>query len=436
MQWELHVSRARIQNDLPTFSLRPGYLLIDYHKTLTRVSNIMSRASVEVSIAPDVFRWLCGTSGWPAKDIAKRIEVPEDEVRSWCEGKTPPVLPLTKVEKLSEAFKRPLAAFLLSKPPEEIKTLPDFRKLPEVREGFSKETLLAIRKARRLQKVRRDLMENLSQDFRVDIRNRTISDNPESVANDERIDVPVTLDQIRMSTPTKLFPVWREWFEQKNIMVLQMKMPVEDARGFSLTDAEPFVIVVNESDAPNAKLFTLFHEYGHILLNESAVCNMDSSEVTDGRVRRIERWCNQFAGAFLVPEDFLKKELAIDTLIRTTQFSRIAALIASRLKISKESALMRLLTLEYITPAQFRSERDKIRTDALAVKERARERQKLSAKKGGPAIPLDKKCFEEKGQQFVSLVLKNSDLGHITSRDALDYLDIKMKNLENLRAKS
>jgi Zn-dependent peptidase ImmA (M78 family) len=432
----LHVSRARIQNDHPTFSLRPGYLLIDYHKTLTRVSNIMSRASVEVSIAPDVFRWLCGTSGWPAKDIARRIEVPEDEVRSWCEGKIPPVLPLTKVEKLSEAFKRPLAAFLLSKPPEEIKTLPDFRKLPEAREGFPKETLLAIRKARRLQTVRRDLMENLSQDSRTDIRNRTLSDNPESVANDERIDVPVTLDQIRISTPTKLFPVWREWFEQKNIMVLQLKMPVEDARGFSLTDAEPFVIVVNESDAPNAKIFTLFHEYGHILLNESAVCNMDSSEVPDGRVRRIERWCNQFAGAFLVPEELLKTEFDLDRLITTIPYSRIAGSISNQLKISKESAMMRLLTLQYITPAQFRSERDKIRADALAAKERAREKQKLSAKKGGPAIPLDKKCFDEKGQRFVSLVLKNSDLGHITSRDALDYLDIKMKNLENLRAKS
>lgn len=114
----------------------------------------MSRTSVEVSIAPDVFRWLCGTSGWLAKDIAKRIEVPEEDVRSWYEGKTKPILPLTKVERLSEAFKRPLAAFLLSKPPEEIKLLPDFRKLPGVHGDFSKETHLAIRKARRLQNVR------------------------------------------------------------------------------------------------------------------------------------------------------------------------------------------------------------------------------------------------------------------------------------------
>lgn len=396
----------------------------------------MSRTSVEVSIAPDVFRWLCGTSGWLAKDIAKRIEVPEEDVQNWYEGKTKPVLPLTKVEKLSEAFKRPLAAFLLSKPPEEVKSLPDFRKLPGAHRDFSKETHFAIRKARRLQNVRSELMENLGNDVRINIKSRTIQDNPEVVANDERVDLPVDLAHISTSTPTKLFEIWRDWFEHKNITVLQLKMPVEDARGFSLTDIEPFVIVVNESDAPNAKIFTLFHEYGHILLNESAVCNRDSDETDDKKIKRIEYWCNRFAGAFLVPEDFLKKEFGIEKLRQTTHYSRIAASIANRLKISKESALMRLLTLDYISPSEFRAERDKIRADAALMKEQMKEKQSQSDKKSGPAISLEKKCLNEKGHRFVSLVLKNSDLGYITSRDALDYLDIKMKNLEKLRAES
>jgi len=394
----------------------------------------MSRPSVEISIAPDVFRWLCGTSGWPAKDIASRIEVPEDDVRSWCEGKTNPVLPLTKVEKLSEAFKRPLAAFLLSKPPEEIATLPDFRKLPGAKEDFSRETHLAIRKARRLQKIRRELMENLGNDVRVKIRNRTIQDNPEIVANDERVDLPLDMAQINTSTPTKLFQIWRDWFERKNITVLQLKMPVEDARGFSLTDIEPFVIVVNESDAPKAKIFTLFHEYGHILLNESAVCNRDSDEINDKKIKKIEQWCNRFAGAFLVPEDFLKKVLGVETLLKKTHYSRIAGSIANRLMISKESALMRLLTLDYISPSEFRTERDKIRADASLKKELMKEKQRKSTKKSGPAIFLDQKCLDEKGHRFVSLVLKNSDLGYITSKDALDYLDVKLRHLEKLRA--
>jgi Zn-dependent peptidase ImmA (M78 family) len=279
-------------------------------------------------------------------------------------------------------------------------------------------------------------MENLSSDVRVKIRTRAIQDNPEIVATDERVELPVDIAQLSGSTPTKLFHIWRDWFEQKNIMVFQLKMPVEDARGFSLTDIEPYIIVVNESDAPNAKIFTLFHEYGHILLNESAVCNRDSDEIDNKKIKRIEYWCNRFAGAFLVPENFLKKEFGIESLLKTTHYSRIAGSIANQLKISKESALMRLLTLDYINPSEFRTERDKIRADAALKKEQIKEKQKQSTKKSGPAIFLDQRCLNEKGHRFVSLVLKNSDLGYITSRDALDYLDIKMKNLEKLRAES
>ena len=64
-------------------------------------------------------------------------------------------------------------------------------------------------------------MENLGSDVRVKVRNRIIQDNPEIVANDERVDLPIDMAQIRTSTSTKLFQIWRDWFEQKNIMILQ-----------------------------------------------------------------------------------------------------------------------------------------------------------------------------------------------------------------------
>jgi Zn-dependent peptidase ImmA (M78 family) len=393
----------------------------------------MSRTSVEVSIAPEVFRWLCGTSGWPAKDIANRIEVPEDDVRSWCEGKKIPILPLTKVEKLSDAFKRPLAAFLLSKPPEEIKTLPDFRKLPGARGDFSKETHLAIRKARRLQKVRRELMENLGMDFRVKIQTRTLQNDPEVVAHEERIRSGIQYNNKAGITDSIIFGIWRDWFEQKNIAVLKMRMPMEDARGFVLSETEPFVIVVNGLDAHAGKMFTLFHEYGHLLLDEPAICNENSNDIGDRRIAEIEKWCNKFAGAFLMPKEAIETNDRIMNTIRTKNFSESAKLIAKKFFVSRESALMRLLTLNFIPVKVFSKERDEFRKEVAQKLEAIKERQKESEQKFR-AQPLDKQCLSEKGQNFVSLVLKNSDLGYITSNDALDYLDIKLKHLEKLRA--
>jgi hypothetical protein len=51
---------------------------------------------------------------------------------------------------------------------------------------------------------------------------------------------------------------------------------------------------------------------------------------------------------------------------------------------------------------------------------------------GFKAASADKRCIQEKGQKFVSLVASNLEQGLITYSDALDYLSIKSKNLEKV----
>ena len=394
----------------------------------------MSSTSPEVIIASDVFRWLCGTSGFTAADISKKIEVSENLIRTWCDGAKKPVLPLTKVEQLSEMFKRPLAAFLLSQPPEEPSLPKDFRKHPDSQPGFSKETLLVIRKARRLQQIRHELLDNLHLPSQVALKIRSLDDDPETAAGEERerSGIIVSGDTPGI-TPVKAFDIWRDWFEQQNISVLKMKMPVEDARGFSLTDAEPYVIVINSADADRARLFTLFHEYAHILLNIPVVCNQDSEEVEE--FAAVERWCNHFAGAFLVPRENLPGNRHIRQALQSKNYSRAAGSISQHFLISRETALMRLLTLEYLSPSQFRQERDRHRQE-VAMRESQKKEKDLAAEEeegGFGGISLDKKCVAEKGAGYVALVMKNIQDGHISNSDALEYLDVKLRHLEKFQ---
>ncbi len=393
----------------------------------------MSRSSPDVVIVPDVFQWLCGSSGFTASEISKRINESERIVRSWCEGTQKPVIPLTKVEQLSEMFKRPLAAFLLAQPPEEPSLPKDFRRHPDSDTGYSKELLLVIRKARRIQLIHHELTDNLNISSKVPLKIRTLKDDPENVAREERerSGIRVSGDSAGMS-PVKAFDIWRGWLESQNISVLKIRMPAGDARGFSLTDGEPSVIVVNSADADRARLFTLFHEYAHILLNMPVVCNQGDDDLDE--YAGVERWCNHFAGAFLAPRKDIDESPAIQKVIKSGDFMRAAGSIRHHFLISKESGLMRLLTLKHISPSQFLQGRDHLRAEYALREAKKREKEQAGEEEeGGFGVPLDKKCVAEKGTGYISLVMENVRKGHISNSDALDYLDVKLRHLEKFQ---
>ena len=56
-------------------------------------------------------------------------------------------------------------------------------------------------------------------------------------------------------------------------------------------------------------------------------------------------------------------------------------------------------------------------------------------KSGGVGIPAERRCINELGASFVSLVADNIDKQTITYSDALDYLSIKSKSFEKLMNK-
>jgi Zn-dependent peptidase ImmA (M78 family) len=394
----------------------------------------MSRSSPDVVIVPDVFQWLCGSSGFAPSEISKRIDVSERLVRSWCNGAQKPIIPLTKVEQLSEMFRRPLAAFLLSQPPKEPSLPKDFRRHPDSDTGYSKELLLVIRKARRIQEIHHELTDNLSIPSRVPLKIRILNEDPEKVARQERERSGIRIygDSAGI-TPVKAFDIWREWLESQNISVLKIKMPVDDARGFSLTDGEPYVIVVNSADADRARLFTLFHEYAHILLNMPVVCNQGENDLEE--YVGVERWCNHFAGAFLAPQEEIEENPVIRQALASGNYLRAAGSIRQRFLISKEAGLMRLLTLKKISSAQYIKGRDQLRAEyALREAEKKKKEQDGEEEEGGfRGISLDRKCVAEKGAGYVSLVMENVRKGHISNSDALDYLDVKLRHLEKFQ---
>lgn len=81
-------------------------------------------------------------------------------------------------------------------------------------------------------------------------------------------------------------------------------LDVEQCRGFALVDeSNAPMIFVNNSDSKNAQMFTLAHEFTHILVGFSAGYAGFEGDFHD----HIESYCDQVAAEFLVPGVLLKE---------------------------------------------------------------------------------------------------------------------------------
>lgn len=387
----------------------------------------MRKKSLEVKVEPEIIKWVIKSSGWALEDISKKLNISNNTVKDWIEGKKQPTL--KQLENLSKYLKRPLAVFFLSNPPEE-KPLPkDYRMLSDKSGIFDKKTILAIRVARRLQKVSKELAENLQQENKPDVSFVKISDSPKKVAESYRNNFQITEEiQKKWNTSYEAFNALRDLIEKRNIIVFQFPMLIEDARGFALVDDVPPIIVVNSKDQIEARIFSLMHEFGHVLLKESGVDMPESAffinRKEDVEQEDVERWCDEFAAAFLLPELIAKKVFTQNKELLTE--TKTLNNLSKMYKVSKRMLLYNMLKLNYIPDTQYKAVLERYRP----IKKELKAKQK---KKGGPAPAV--RCLNEKGKKFISLVSANLNNKFITISDALDYLSIKSRHYDKMVSK-
>lgn len=255
--------------------------------------------SPQVAVNPALLSWARESGGFSLEQVADGMKISIGTLRAWESGGRRPSF--AELTSLADYYRRPVAALLLPEPPAELAAPADFRSLPGNRNRLAPETLLAIRRARRLQSLARELLQALNESVNTDIAVVNHADDPAKRSAVERSLLGVSLeDQFSWNTPYQAFSAWRDKLEARNVLVFQFPMPLEDCRGFSLAEQEPLTIVVNTSDAIHARIFTLFHEHGHLLLRAPGVClpEVNQNRRRDDRADA-ESWCNRFAASLL-----------------------------------------------------------------------------------------------------------------------------------------
>ena len=391
----------------------------------------MARKSLKVNVNPAVMKWARESAGLDTDTVKKRLNVSTGTIQEWEQGTKKPTL--TTLETLASYYKRPLAAFFLPEPPPEPSMPTDFRVLPrEKRYPLSKKTRLAIRRATRVQSLATELEQTKGDigETIANIASASLSDDPEITAESARSSIAITVeDQYSFKSLYEAFDKWRGALESLNIVVYQTPFPLEEARGFSLLDHKLPIIVINISDAIAARIFTLFHEYAHLLLGASGICIPNETYHDDADAQEVERFCDHFAGSFLVPKHALQKDKYARIISHQSSIDDdCLSDIAQRFKVSKQVILRRLLFCGLISRDQYMNKLEELLSQL---------RQILSAKrskKQGFGLRPSKRCVLENGRLFSSLVMEAKEREYITYSDLADYLSINLKHLGEVQA--
>ncbi len=381
----------------------------------------MANRSVDVPVQPAVLKWARESCGANVDDAAEVIGVSASAFAHLERQES--TVRLGDLRKLAHYFRRPLAAFLLAEPPAEPLPPPDFRMLPGRHHPFDRSTHFAIRRAARLQLAAHDIMPNLERDTSPRLERATLSESPLEVAIRERKSFGVAVeDQLGWRNEWQAYRVWRSAVEKKNVLVFQFPMPVEDARGFSLSDGEPFTIALSASDAPRGRIFTLFHEYAHLLLRMPGVCLPGKEPRSKTSAAAIERWCDKFAAELLVPGSDLSSFVKLHLLAQDSALP-VALVKGSRaFKVSEFVILGKLLDERVISKREFFTEMRRLKG------------RRLKPNKGGGASSTAERVLRENGYLFTSIVFEARGRNALSYAEVADYLSMNLDYLADVQS--
>lgn len=383
-------------------------------------------AKPEIRINPDVFKRAVAGSGWEAEELSQQTGIKIESIKKWESGEA--VIGIAELQKISKTIKRPLSELLLPKPPND-EVLRDYRRIggADGQKRLSKEALNAIRRARYVQSNAYVMLEMRSEDARPKITPRTLEDDPENAAELERETLGINLEGRQTGENMDEFvqnayAAIKNRIESLNILVMQMGMDVAEVRGFALSEKHPNVIVVNSRDDPRPRLFTLLHEYAHLLLRLGGICPNGHGDV-DGNPEQdvaAERWCNSFAGSVIMPKDAVLEEL--DGMTDNTP-KQVVASLSRKFCSSSTAAAVRILNLLGDGP---------LREEYLRYYKGIPSRTTAGAGWGRGGRNMAKECIGRNGMRYVRLVLDSGAKGAITINDMIRYLDLNTRHFERL----
>ena len=225
------------------------------------------KENIHIKVNHEVLIWARISLALSRTQVSERSGISARRLTQLEEGEKPPTI--DDLKTLSKTYKRTIATLLLSNPPVE-KPFPHDRRTVDSQDlnVLHEKTVMAVRKARALAQSYIELRQEMVVEIPKLTFFASIKENPKEQAT--KLRKLLNLDEIReLNNPNQILEAYIEKVESLGIAIFQLSLTQDRLRGFSIIDEViPVIGIKRGAETPTGKIFTLFHELGHIILNE------------------------------------------------------------------------------------------------------------------------------------------------------------------------
>jgi Zn-dependent peptidase ImmA (M78 family) len=371
-------------------------------------------AKAEVPINQAVLAWAMEQSGVDEVDLAMACKTSPEAVLEWLTGEVFPGK--TEFRRLVRKLRRPGAIYFLPAPPGGDPAIAAFRAPPgaEADRALIDREQTYIHTAERIRKVAGWTRERTGLPPKP--WPRLGGTDPAPAAERVRSFLGWDLkSQLEERSASRVSAELRQRIEDRGALVLQLPLSQQGCRGFSLVDEVAPVVAVNSAYTVPARIFSMVHEVGHLVLHEPGFC----ARLADANAT--ERWCERFAAVLLMPEKAFREYVAERFAGSPVADLEDVKSVANKFSVSLRAAAFRVEQL------------------GLGIEGLYDEVDAKADFKGGGGFSDDPTTpgvrLREWGEGYVRTVVAAEE-GQLFSRaDALEYLNVSGKQYKEIVAR-
>ena len=367
---------------------------------------------------PDMLRWAREWRGRTTEQAARKLKRSIAEIEAWEANRGAPTVSQARI--LADFYDRHFLEFFLPERPDipSPELVADYRMHAGVSPPTDNRELQAIQQWAETQRINAlDLFEEIGEKPAVIPTTlfATVENDPEIAAAAARdaVSFPVQ-EQIKLtnSQADSLPNIIRKKFEAIGILTLRRAgLKKHGIRGICIAEF-PLPVIVFRDEAPSAQAFTLAHELGHVLLEESAFTGFRNPEYSRNPV---EEWCDKFAASFLVPAERVKEIAGVKPIRPAASFDdEELDRIADIFRVSPHAMLIRLVQIGYVEAAYYWN-----------VKKPQFDETDEHFRRFGRTKYYGSRYRNSLGDLYTGLVLEAWASGRITNHAAAQYMGIK-----------